>query len=311
MPLSWCQGDSSSSAAAWCLGLAAPGSWRASRICLVQYHGLCLQPRGHSVGPPAVAPPGASVGPGVPRWGGSLCDLSGRLAGCRDIARGRAVCCERSRGLRRKEVGLVVSDAKPWPWAAAGPRAGPFLCWLEAGCGRSRLQAASGDHSGRVGVPSAGQPVAPSWPCGLGPAPRLSWGLSFVWASALVSGPSGDLVWPGSPAHPPVCADFPGNARFRAGWVSWPVVGEGGSRSACCRLTAGPAAVGPGTEEAGTRGTSGLGSLLGFLRPRPPPPFPVPPECSQNSGHKLLPGTRHSPIGSGLCVGCGRGTALR
>ena len=110
-PLSWRQGDSPSSAEAWCLGLAAPGSWRASGICPVQCHGLRLHPRGDSVGAPAVAPPGASMGPSAPRWGGSLCGLSGHLTGCWGTARGRAMCCGHSRGLRRTEMGLVMSGA--------------------------------------------------------------------------------------------------------------------------------------------------------------------------------------------------------
>lgn len=80
-PISWRQGDSPSSAEAWCLGLAAPGSWRASGICPVQCHGLRVHPQGDSVRAPAVAPPGASMGLSAPRWGGSLCGLSGRLTG--------------------------------------------------------------------------------------------------------------------------------------------------------------------------------------------------------------------------------------
>lgn len=47
------------------------------------------------------------------------------------------------------------------------------------------------------------------------------------WASAFTSGPWGDLVWPGCPAHPPVCASFPGEVSFQ-GWASPAhVAGEG------------------------------------------------------------------------------------
>lgn len=46
------------------------------------------------------------------------------------------MCCGHSRGLRRTEVGLVMSDA---PALALGDgrsrELAPFLCWLQAGCG--------------------------------------------------------------------------------------------------------------------------------------------------------------------------------
>lgn len=50
----------------------------------------------------------------------------------------------------------------------------------------------------------------------------------------------------------------------------------------------------PGLKKQG-RGARLVRSLLGFLRPCLRPPFPVPPECPQDSGHKLLGGTWHIP----------------
>ena len=86
-----------------------------------------------------------------------------------------------------------------------------------------------------TGSPVRGSPWRQwsSWLRGLMPTPTEADGMArglaqrTSWASAFVSGPSGDLVWPGCPAHPPVCASFPGDASFQ-GWAGPAhVAGEG------------------------------------------------------------------------------------
>lgn len=144
--------------------------------------------------------------------------------GCWGTVRGRAMCCGHSRGLRRTEVGLVMSDApalalgggrsegwplpllapgRLWPpeapgclggpqWARRGPQRGPFLApWPRAGAPDS------------AGVcPSCGPP-----PSSLDLRVTSSGlALQLVHLSVLTSR--------ATPA-------------FRAGWVGWPVPGEG------------------------------------------------------------------------------------